>query len=136
MAENKTRMNDGDVHAFLQAIEDERKREDAFALLALMQDVTGMEPKMWGDSIVGFGQYHYRTEAGREGDMPLTGFSPRKTSLTLYIMSGFDAYDGLLNQLGKHKTGKACLYIKRMSDVDEDVLRRIIRDSVEHIKNQ
>jgi hypothetical protein len=88
---------------------------------------------MWGDSIIGFGSYHYKYASGREGDSPLTGFSPRKRDLTLYIMSGFDQYEGLLAELGKHKTGKACLYIRKIEDIDLDTLRELVRQSVEHM---
>ncbi|HLE13680.1 MAG TPA: DUF1801 domain-containing protein, partial [Anaerolineales bacterium] len=111
MAELKTTKNDKSVTAFLNGIADEKKRQDSFTILELMQQVTGLEPKMWGDSIVGFGAYHYKYASGRQGDSPLTGFSPRKQNLTLYITSGFDQYEALLQDLGKHKTGKACLYI-------------------------
>jgi hypothetical protein len=134
MAELKTRKNDADVDAFLNAVPDERKRQDALELLALMEEVTGEEATMWGDSIVGFGSYHYRYASGREGDMPLAGFSPRKQNLTLYIMAGFDEYDALLGRLGKYTTGKACLYIKRLSDVDQDALKELVRRSAEHMR--
>ncbi len=134
MAELKTKENEGDVVAFLNGVADERKRQDSLAILALMQQVTQMEPKMWGDSIVGFGQYHYKYESGREGDWFLTGFSPRKQNLTLYIMAGFDGYDELMAKLGKHKTGKSCLYINKLADVDTAVLRELVAQSVEHMK--
>lgn len=136
MAENKTKENDADVVAFLNGVADERKRQDSFAVLALMQEVTGMEPKMWGDSIVGFGKYHYKYESGREGDMPITGFSPRKQSLTLYIMPGFERYEDLMAKLGKHKTGKSCLYINKLADVDTAVLRELVTQSVAHMKKE
>ncbi|GIK58152.1 MAG: DUF1801 domain-containing protein [Chloroflexi bacterium] len=134
MAELKTKENEGDVVAFLNGVADERKRQDSLAILALMQQVTQMEPKMWGDSIVGFGQYHYKYESGREGDWFLTGFSPRKQNLTLYIMAGFDGYDELMAKLGKHKTGKSCLYINKLADVDTAVLLELVAQSVEHMK--
>ena len=133
MAQNKTRPTDESVEAFLEGVADEKKRKDSFEILALMREVTGMEPRMWGGSIVGFGTYHYKYTSGREGDMPLTGFSPRKQSLTLYIMSGFSQHDDLLAKLGKFKTGKSCLYIKRLADVDLDTLRELIARSVEHV---
>ncbi len=136
MAENKTKENDADVVAFLNGVADERKRQDSFAILALMQEVTRMEPKMWGDSIVGFGKYHYKYESGREGDMPITGFSPRKQSLTLYIMPGFARYEDLMAKLGKHKTGKSCLYINKLADVDTAVLRELVAQSVAHMKKE
>lgn len=134
MSDLKTKPTDESVTAFLDSVEDEKKREDSYAVMELMREVTGEEPKMWGDSIVGFGSYHYRYASGREGDWFLAGFAPRKGNLSLYIMSGFDEYDELLGQLGKHKTGKSCLYINHMDDVDEDVLRRLVRASVAHMR--
>lgn len=131
MAELKTKVNDASVEAFLSAVPDEKKRADAFRVLAIMREETGEEPQMWGDSIVGFGTYHYKYASGREGDWPLTGFSPRKASLTLYITPGFDRYEDLLARLGKFTTGKSCLYVKRLSDVDEATLRELVRQSVE-----
>jgi hypothetical protein len=133
MAENKTRPTDASVTEFLNNIENERKRQDSFIILELMKEVSGYEPKMWGDSIVGFGEYHYQYASGREGDMFLTGFSPRKQNLTLYIMAGFDNYDTLLDQLGKHKTGKSCLYINKIADVDQAVLKELVKQSVQHM---
>lgn len=133
MAELKTQPHEGSVEAFLNGVEDDGKREDAFALLKLMEEVTGEAATMWGDSIVGFGSYHYRYASGREGDWFLTGFSPRKRNLTLYIMAGFERYDALLEKLGKFKTGKSCLYLKRLADVDLDVLRELVRQSAEHV---
>ena len=98
-----------------------------------MQEVTGDAGHMWGDSIIGFGSYHYKYASGREGDWFLVGFSPRKRNLTLYIMSGFDSYDGLLGKLGKHKTGKSCLYVNKLEDVDMDTLRELVDQSVQHM---
>ena len=129
MAGNKTTPNDQSVDQFLNALTDERQRSDSFKLVEIMQQITGMEPTMWGSSIVGFGSYHYKYESGREGDMILTGFSPRKQNLTLYSMGGFDQYESLLQQLGKHSTGKGCLYIKRLDDVDLSILHKIIEES-------
>ena len=129
----KTKENDASVTEFLDAVPDERKRADAYQVLELMRKVTGHEPKMWGGSIVGFGSYHYKYDSGREGDWPISGFSPRKTALTLYIMAGFEEYDDLLAKLGKYKTGKSCLYVKRLEDVDLKVLERLIRASVKAI---
>jgi hypothetical protein len=134
MAELKTKQTDESVTEFLNSVPDEKKRQDSFAILELMTEVTGAEPRMWGDSIVGFGSYHYRYASGREGDWFVTGFSPRKQNLTLYIMAGFDNYDQLLQNLGKHKTGKSCLYIKRLEDVDLDTLRELVSQSVQHMK--
>ena len=133
MAEMKTKLNNGDVHAFLNNIPDEKKRQDALTILKLMQDATDVKPRMWGDSIVGFGSYHYKYASGREGDWFLTGFSPRKQNLTLYIMPGFEKYEILLSKLGKHSIGKSCLYIKEMEDVDVDVLKELIKQSVEYM---
>ena len=134
MSALKTQKNDASVEDFLNTVEHQGKREDSFALLEMMKDVIGAEPSMWGSSIIGFGSYHYKYASGRENDWFLAGFSPRKQNLTLYIMSGFDQYDGLLSKLGKHKTGKSCLYINKLADVDQDVLRELIRQSVEHMR--
>ena len=134
MAENKTQPTDADVEAFLNAVPGERKRADSFAVLEMMKEVTGEEPVMWGPSIVGFGSVHYKYDSGREGDMGLTGFSPRKANLTLYITDGFDKYGDLLARLGKHKTSVSCLYINKLADVDQDVLRELVRRSVEHMR--
>ncbi len=135
MADLKTKRNKGDVMAFLNSVPDEKKRQDSFAVLELMKQATGKEPEMWGDSIVGFGSYHYQYASGREGDWFVTGFSPRKQNITLYIMSGFDEYDHLLDKLGKHSTGKSCLYIKKLDDVHRDVLEELVRKSVGHMSN-
>jgi hypothetical protein len=133
MAELKTQPNQEEVQAFLETIEDEKKRADAFEILQLMQEATGEEAVMWGDKIVGFGKYHYKYASGREGDWFLVGFSPRKQNLSVYIVAGFDEYEDLMSRLGKHKTGKSCLYIKRMADVDRDVLKELIRQSAEQV---
>jgi hypothetical protein len=133
MAEPKTKANDASVIEFLSRVPDEKKRQDSFTILELMQQVTGAEPKMWGDSIVGFGNYHYKYASGREGDYFLAGFSPRKQNLTLYIMAGFDQYDELLQRLGKHSTGKSCLYVKRIEDIDLATLRELVKQSVDHM---
>ena len=134
MAEVKTKKHAGSVADFLNAVADEQKRDDAFQLLEIMQAITKEEPAMWGPSIVGFGSYHYVYDSGREGDWPLTGFSPRKQNLSLYIMAGFEKYDDLLEKLGKHSTGKSCLYIKRLEDVHLPTLKKLIRESVKHVK--
>ena len=131
MAEPKTKPTDASVEAFLNAVPDEKKRADSFRVLEIMREVSGEAPQMWGDAIVGFGTSHYTYASGREGDWPLIGFSPRKASLTLYITSDFDRYGDLLGRLGKFTTGKSCLYIKRLSDVDEATLRELVRQSVE-----
>ena len=135
MAENKTVKTGASVDEFMAAVENKRRREDGLALLEMMKNVTGLEPEMWGPSIIGFGSYHYRYDSGREGDMPLTGFSPRSRSLSLYFMSGFDNYEELLGKLGKHRTGASCLYINKLADVDMDVLRELVAQSVEHMKD-
>jgi hypothetical protein len=133
MAELKTKKNDQDVTAFLNSVEDEKKRQDSFTVLELMKEVTGEEPKMWGDSLIGLGNYRYRYASGREGNWFLTGFSPRKQALTLYIMGGFDNYGDLLKNLGKFKTGKGCLYVKKIEDINLDTLRDLIAQSFDHM---
>lgn len=136
MAELKTKVNDASVKDFINSVEDEQKRKDCFRLVDMMQDITGEEAKMWGTSIVGFGTYHYKYPTGREGDFMTVGFSPRKQALTLYIMAGFSNYDDLMQRLGKFKTGKSCLYVKKLEDVDEKVLRELIKSSVKFIKDR
>ena len=133
MAENKTQATDADVMEFLNTVADERRRQDCLVVMQLMEEVTGEKPVMWGSAIVGFGSYHYKYESGREGDMILAGFSPRKQNLTLYNMGDFERYDDLLKKLGKHTTGKGCLYIKQLADVDLDVLREMIRANVAYL---
>lgn len=133
MTELKTQKNDASVEEFLDSVENEKKRQDSYAILELMKDVTGEEPAMWGTSIVGFGSYHYKYASGRENEWFLVGFSPRKQNLTLYIMSGFDEYESLLEDLGKHKTGKSCLYINKLEDVDLSTLRDLVEKSVAHM---
>ena len=132
MAENKTRKTGASVDAFLASIEHERRRADGLVLLQMMKDVTGLDPDMWGPSIVGFGEYHYRYESGREGDFFLVGFSPRKQNLSLYIPSGFPEHDALLAALGKHRRGGSCLYVNKLADVDLAVLRELIARGFEH----
>ena len=129
MAENKTKETKVSVTAFIAGITDEARRADAKALVKLMQETTGEKPKMWGPSIIGFGSYHYKYESGREGDMPLTGFSPRKAATVVYSMTGFDGAEGLLAKLGKHTTGGGCLYIKKLADVDQKVLAAMVAKS-------
>ena len=136
MAENKTVATDAGVDAFIDAVENDKKREDSRELIGLMRTITGSEPKMWGSSLVGFGQYHYKYASGREGDFFITGFSPRKTALTVYVMPGFDGYGDQLERLGPHKTGKSCLYLKNLDAVDRGVLEEIISDSVRHMRNK
>lgn len=134
MAENKTQPTDADPRAFIAGIEDERKRADCEVLLEMMERVTGEPPVMWGDSMVGFGQYHYKYNSGREGDYFLTGFSPRKQNLTIYIMPGFKQYEDELSRIGKHKNSVSCLYLKRLSDIDLDVFEPMVADSVKRMR--
>lgn len=129
MSELKTKKNDASVEDFLHSVEDEKKRKDAFAILEMMKTITGEEPKMWGTSIVGFGSYHYKYASGQEGDWMQIGFSPRKQALTLYLMSGLEKHRDQLEKLGKYKTGKGCLYIKKLADVDWEVLKDMVRQS-------
>jgi len=126
----KTRATPQNVGQFLAGIADATKRADAEEIARMMASITGVQPKMWGPSIVGFGQYHYKYESGHEGDMCIAGFSPRKDALTLYVMPGFEHYADLMAKLGRYKTGKCCLYVKRLDDVDRDVLRKLIERSV------
>ena len=136
MSKMKTAPTQASVDAFIEAVEDEQKRADSRAIAAMMSAATGAPAQMWGTSIVGFGRYHYRYASGREGDFMIAGFSPRKRALTLYIMAGFSEYDALLAQLGKHTIGKSCLYIKRLADVDQAVLREIVERSVRYIREK
>lgn len=131
MADIKTKQNDASVTAFLDSVENATRRQDSYMVMEIMRKITGQEPKMWGDAIIGFGVQHYQYASGRQGDMPLVAFSPRKQSLTLYITMGFPEMDNLLARLGKHKTSKACLYINRLADVDQAVLEEIITRSLE-----
>ena len=133
MAKLKTQPNDLSVDEFLSGVSDDQKRQDCLALLELMKQATGAEPVMWGDSIVGFGTYQYKYASGRQGDWMQVGFSPRKQNLTLYIMSGFGRYEELMKSLGKHSTGKSCLYIKKLDDVDMPTLRTLVQESVDHV---
>jgi len=133
MAKLKTQRTAASVPAFLKSIADDDRRKDCQTLVRVMKRAVGAEPKMWGPSIVGFGHYHYKYASGRENDWFLAGFSPRKQDLTLYIMAGFDRYDALMTKLGKHKTGKSCLYVKRLADIDVAVLEELISASVKHM---
>ena len=133
-AELKTKQTEQSVAEFLGSVSDDKMRQASWKILELMQAATQAEPKMWGEGIIGFGQYHYKHASGREGDWFLTGFSPRKQNLTLYIMTGFDQYETLLGKLGKYKTGKNCLYISTLEDVDKKVLTSLIIKSVQRSK--
>ena len=130
---NKTRQTGSSVDAFIDAVGNDRRRKDARTVKALMERVPGWEPKMWGPGIVGYGEYHYKYESGREGDFLITGFSPRKNALTIYILPGFERYADLMEKLGKHKTGRSCLYINKLEDVDLSVLEELVRLSVEYM---
>jgi hypothetical protein len=132
----KTKENKKSVSAFLNSIKDVQKRNDTKALSAMIQKITGKKPKLWGSSIVGFDSYHYKYKSGQEGDWPLTGFSPRKQNLTIYIMPGFKKYSSLLNKIGKHKKSVSCLYVKRLEDLDQNVLKKMIADSVRVMKRR
>ena len=136
MAELKTKQTNVDVSEFInQFAESEQKRSDSFELLKLMQDVTGYEPKMWGATMIGFGSYHYKSERSRqEGDWPLIGFSPRKAAISLYVYTGAAAHEHLLADLGKYKMGKACIYVKRLSDINQDVLKKLMKETIAYLK--
>ena len=134
MAELKTKLNDASVTDFLNGIKDEEKRADSFEILKLMQQVIKQEPKMWGSSIIGFGNVHLKYESGRELDWFITGFSPRKQNLTLYVIGSFKPHTDLLKKLGKHKTGVGCLYINKLKDVDVKVLKELIKESAKAAK--
>jgi len=134
VAEVKTKPTKASVTQFLNKIPDAARREDCFAVAKLMEEITGSKPQMWGPSIVGFGTYHYKYASGHEGDWPITGFSPRKQDLTLYLMIGSEKYEALLSQLGKHRKSKSCLYIKRLSDVHVPTLKKLIKASIKDLK--
>jgi len=136
MAELKTKQNDADVSEFINSFADtDQKRTDSFELIKLMQDITGFEPKMWGPSIIGFGSYHYKSERSRqEGDWPLVGFSPRKAAISLYVYTGAKEHEQLLDGLGKYKMGKACIYIKKLADINQDALRKLMKVTIEYLQ--
>ena len=135
-ANNKTTAGDASVSEFLAGIEHTTRRQDCEQVVAMMEDITGLQPKLWGSSIIGFGSYHYVYESGREGDMPLVGVSPRKQSLVLYIMPGFTELQSLAADLGKHKVGKSCLYISKLDDVHQPTLKKMIRKSVQMMRKK
>jgi hypothetical protein len=135
VAENKTKPTKQSVTAFINSVDDKQQRADIRKIAAIMRKVTGSRATMWGDSIVGFGQYHYTYASGREGDFLITGFSPRKSSISIYIMGGFGRMSALMKKLGKFKTGKSCLYVKRLADVDGDVLEEVISRSVRYMRD-
>lgn len=134
MAEPKTKQTNVSVEDFINAVKDEKVREDCWTLIKLMQDITKAEPKMWGPSIVGFGLYTYKYASGKTGDWPLVGFSPRKQNLTLYVMAGFDSYDDLIEKLGTFTCGKSCIYVKRLSDLHQPTLKKLITASVKQLR--
>ena len=134
MAELKTKPTKRSVEDFVDAIKDEQQKKDCRTVSRIMKRITKANPKMWGPGMVGFGSYHYKYASGREGDWFLTGFAPRKQNLTLYIMAGFKRYSAPLKKLGKHKISKSCLYIKRLDDVDMDVLTQLIEESVAYVR--
>ncbi|NMM47349.1 DUF1801 domain-containing protein [Marinigracilibium pacificum] len=136
MSDLKTKPNSQSVEEFLNKVENEKKKQDSLILLQIMKEITNAEPKMWGDSIVGFGQYHYKYQSGREGDWFITGFSPRKQNLTIYIMDGFKKYQTLLDVIGKFKTGSSCLYINKIDDIDLEVLKTMISKSYKNMQEK
>ncbi len=138
MAEIKTKPTDVNVHEFIRSFADtEQKRKDSFELLQLMQDVTGYKPQMWGPSMIGFGKYHYKSERSRqEGDWPLVGFSPRKAAISLYVYSGGAGQDELLKELGKFKMGKSCIYVKKLSDINQDVLKKLMQSTIAFLQEK
>ncbi|MGM8364941.1 DUF1801 domain-containing protein [Virgibacillus sp. W0181] len=134
MYELKTKENDNSVIEFIEQVESPRKREDAYKLLDIFTETTGYKAKMWGPSIIGFGSYHYKYASGHEGDAPLVGFSPRKAKISLYFATGDTVREDLLKEFGKHTTGKACVYINKMADIDVDVLKKLIEHSVAFLR--
>jgi hypothetical protein len=134
VAENKTKATAASVEAFLDRIPNATRRQDAHTLLRMLKGITRQPPKMWGPSIIGFGSYHYKYATGREGDMPMAGFSPRAAALTVYVMRGNARYDALIARLGKCKTSVSCVYINKLADVDLDVLRELMATSYRHLK--
>jgi hypothetical protein len=135
MAKNKTTETQQSVTDFINAVENEAKRNDAFELVKIMQETTGFEPKMWGPSIIGFGSYHYKYDSGHEGDAPLAAFSPRKAATTVYFYLPEENREELLSKLGKHKSSKACIYINKLTDIDIEVLKKIISLSISYTQN-
>jgi hypothetical protein len=136
MAEPKTKPTEQSVDHFLEKVPDEKVRQDCNALVKLMKKVTGSAPKMWGPGIIGFDKYHYKYDSGHEGDICLTGFSPRKDKLSLYVLAGAPGQTELLNKLGKHKAGKGCLYIRKLEDVDLGILESLVSQGVAHLKKK
>ncbi len=135
MAKNKTTETQRSVDDFIASVENEGQRDDSYKLIRIMQEVSGHEPKMWGPSIIGFGRYHYRYASGHEGDAPLIGFSPRKAAISLYVHTGLEDHKELLNGFGKFKMAKACIYIKKLSDVNEAKLKAIMKKTIGYLKS-
>ena len=135
MAEPKTKPTQASVNKFLNQLPDQERRDDCIAVAKMMEEITGEKPKMWGPSIVGFGTWHYKYASGRQGDWPIAAFSPRKKDLTVYLMMGFEKHVDLMKQLGKHSTGKSCLYIKRLSDIHVPTLKKLIKTSIKELKD-
>lgn len=136
MAKNKTEFTDKNVDDFLQTVENEQKRKDSYELIALMEKITGEKAKMWGPSIVGFGNYHYKYESGHEGNAPLVGFSPRKTAISLYVFTGLQEHEHLLENLGKFTMGKACIYVKKLADINLNVLTVLMKHSIDYVSTK
>ena len=134
MSQNRTQATDGDVQAFLTGVSPDWKRADALRLDAIFREVTGFRPVMWGASIIGYGRYHYVYETGREGDFLATGFSPRSQNFSIYIMPGYADFSDILKRLGKHNTSKSCLYVRRLSDIDQNVLAEVIRAGLDDLR--
>lgn len=135
MAKNKTTQTEQSVDEFVHAVDDLQKRADSVALIKLMREVSGHDPKIWGPSIIGFGRYHYRYASGHEGEAPLLGFSPRKAAISLYVFTGSEEHLPLLDKLGKFKMGKACIYIKRLSDIDTAALTRLMKETIGFLRS-
>jgi hypothetical protein len=138
MAEIKTKQNDANVRDFINSFADtEQKKKDSFEILKMMQDFTGYEPKMWGPTIIGFGQYHYKSEKSKqEGDWPLVGFSPRKAAISLYVYSACSGQEDLLKELGKFKMGKGCIYVKKLADINQETLKKLIKSTIDYLKSK
>lgn len=138
MAEIKTKQTDADVYEFINAFANtEQKKKDSFEILQLMQDVSGFEPKMWGPSIIGFGKYHYKSDrSSQEGDWPLIGFSPRKSAISLYVYSGCAGQDDMLKELGKFKMGASCIYVNKLSDINIEVLKKLMTTTIDHLQRR
>lgn len=138
MAEIKTKQHDGDVFEFINTFaQTEQKKKDSYELIKIIQDFTGFEPKMWGPSIIGFGKYHYKSDRSKqEGDWPIIGFSPRKAAISLYVYSGAEGQDELLQTFGKFKMGKGCIYVKKLNDIDIDILKKLMTSTINHLKQK